>query len=72
MPLAPSTLRRVTIGVVVASVAVLVGYDVAVYALGGSEATISDVVLSASHAAPAIAFGAGFLCGHLFWSQKEK
>lgn len=70
MPLAPAALRKVTIGVVVGSVALLVGYDVAVYALGGSEATISDVVTSASFAAPIIPFALGVLVGHWLWTGK--
>lgn len=63
------TPRALTQLLVVAVVAVLIAYDVIAYLHGGVDATISRVVLSAAHDAPAIPFAAGVLCGHLFWSQ---
>jgi len=36
------------------------------------EATISKVTLLLAHKMPIIPFAVGVLCGHLFWSQKDK
>lgn len=41
-------------------------YDFAVAHFAGGSATISWVIYAWSRKYPAIAFGAGFLCGHLF------
>ena len=55
-------------------VAILAGgtaYDLAAYSNGGSEATISRIILNLSMEWPAIPFVFGMLCGHLFWSQRD-
>lgn len=55
-------------GIIIGSVTIfLIIYDVFARFLGGSTATISEVLLRASLDNPAVAFGAGFLCGHLFF-----
>lgn len=45
-------------------------WDIIVYINVGSEATFSRIVLDGAKSIPAIAFGTGFLCGHLFWPTK--
>lgn len=55
-------------GIVIAGSTIsLIVYDVFARFLGGAPATISEVLLRASLENPAVAFGAGFLCGHLFF-----
>jgi hypothetical protein len=49
----------------------LVVYDMFAEALGGDASTISQVIYWAARTVPAVAFGAGFLCGHLFWPQNQ-
>lgn len=47
--------------------AVLIVWDL--YARQYDGGTISEVVLGSSRAHPIVLFGAGVLCGHLFWPQ---
>lgn len=55
-------------GIIIAVVTLgLIIYDVFARAFGGAPATISEVLLGAAMHQPAVAFGAGFLCGHLFF-----
>lgn len=41
-------------------------YDVVIGSLFGAQTTLSWVIYTCSLRYPAIPFGAGFLCGHLF------
>ena len=50
-------------------IALVVIYDIAAFAQGGVEATISRVVLGASVGNPILPFAFGIVCGHLFWPQ---
>ena len=51
-------------------VILLIGaYDVVVIAFGGTDASISRVLLHDAYIAPAIPFALGFVMGHLFWPQ---
>jgi len=49
----------------------LVLFDVVALVIGGTEATISSVVIDASYKQPFLPFGVGFfvgiVSGHLFW-----
>jgi hypothetical protein len=66
----------ITKAVVLTSLAILIVYDIAIYAAYGAGATISRVTLSWSQDIPIILVGVGVLIGHLFWPQprpkKEK
>lgn len=66
--------RKVTIGLLIAVLALLGGWDIYVYVVqptaGGG--TISEVVLGFSRAHPIVGFSMGVLCGHLLWPQKPK
>lgn len=64
-------IRIITTFVLVATIVFLVGYDVIAALLGTTDATISWVIWTDIHEYPVIAFAAGFLCGHLFWSQTQ-
>lgn len=46
-------------------------WDIIAYINVGSEATFSRITLEGAKSIPAIAFGVGFLCGHLFWPIKS-
>jgi hypothetical protein len=63
--------KYLTTGVLVATTIILSGYDIAAAMSSGEDATISQVILHAAQRVPALAFAAGFLCGHLFWPQKK-
>jgi hypothetical protein len=63
---------RVTQIFIVVSFLVIVLFDVAIIALHGAQESISAYILRWSHEHPSIPFVAGFICGHLFWSMKDK
>lgn len=48
----------------------IAGYDVFALFIGGTDATISRILLHDSAMVPAIPFGIGFLFGHVLWPQK--
>lgn len=64
------TPRTLTVGVVLVTIAGLVGYDVFAFVRAGTDATISSVVWEAA-SSPPLTFVAGFLCGHLFWNSSS-
>ena len=55
--------------VVLAVVALLIIYDIAIFAISGVDATISRVVLGWARDLTIIVLGVGILMGHLFWPQ---
>lgn len=55
--------------ILVAAVVVLLAIDAALLLGRGVQSTFSVVVLQQSRRHPVIPFGAGVLCGHLFWPQ---
>jgi hypothetical protein len=61
--------RDITKLIVLATVALLIIYDIAAYAASGVGATISRVTLSWSQDIPIVLIGIGVLIGHLFWPQ---
>lgn len=66
------TTRTVTIALILVTVACWLAWDVFA-AIGAQQgATISEVVYGAARGHPAIPFGVGFICGHLFWPQKMR
>lgn len=48
-------------------VAAIVGYDIFAVIKGGTDATISNVIIEWSYGFPAMTFAIGFVSGHLFW-----
>lgn len=57
--------RTLTVGVVVATLVGLVGFDIYAYVTGGEVATISDVVTSAAWSSPRASFLIGLVVGGL-------
>jgi hypothetical protein len=67
------TQRRITIGILIAFVALLIGYDIYAYvSVPRGEATISDVVLTFAQQHPVLPFLLGVVAGHLCWPQESK
>lgn len=52
-------------------VLVIAVYDVIAIAKGGTEASISHMIIVMSYKYPAVPFSFGFLCGHLFWRMSD-
>jgi hypothetical protein len=46
-------------------------YDVYAITKGGTEASISHMLIVSSYKYPVMTFGFGFLCGHLFWRVRD-
>lgn len=65
--------RKITQGLVAATVSIWIGWDVYVVMKPASDdATISAVVVDWSRAYPLIPLGIGVVCGHWFWSMKPR
>lgn len=63
------TWRQITKLVIGIVTAIVIVYDVIVYASAGGDATVSRVILDWSRRYPPLTLAFGFLLGHLFWAQ---
>jgi hypothetical protein len=66
--------QRATIIFVLVVIVAIAGYDVLAIVEGGTEASISHLLITWSYKYPAFPFVIGFVMGHLFWrmpSTKE-
>jgi len=61
--------KKITLGIMLASTAALVGWDVVVASNKERGDTISEILLHAAQHVPIVAVAWGVLTGHLFWSQ---
>lgn len=61
--------KKITLGVMAAATAALVGWDIVVAANKEDGDTISEILLKASRKVPIITLAWGALSGHLFWPQ---
>jgi hypothetical protein len=55
----------------VALVLIVAIFDVYVMAKGGTEASISHLLITVSYKYPFVPFLFGVLCGHLFWRMRD-
>ena len=65
-------IARITHLVLFITVGALIVYDIYAVKVGGTEASISWAVASWAYDMPALVFGVGFVCGHLFWQMKPR
>ena len=63
-------MKKITGLVLVVTIALLIIYDVVAIAKGGTEASISSVIIAFSYRMPMASFISGFVCGHLFWRMR--
>lgn len=63
-------IKKITIIFVMVIIVCIAGYDVFAILKGGTEASISHLLISWSYEYPAFTFLFGFTCGHLFWRLK--
>jgi len=63
-------MKKVTGLILVSAVALLIIYDVVAIAKGGTEASISSVIIAFSYKMPMFTFITGFVFGHLFWRMR--
>jgi peptidoglycan/LPS O-acetylase OafA/YrhL len=67
----PQTSRRITIALVLATIAGLITWDVIAAVSPGDGDTISEVTLAFARRHPSVGFLIGGLLGHLFWPRKD-
>jgi hypothetical protein len=63
-------MKKITGLVLVVTIALLIIYDVIAIAKGGTEASISSVVIALSYKFPFFTFMSGVICGHLYWRMR--
>jgi len=64
--------KKITMGVIIAAIVGLVGWDVYVGFTPTEGDTISEVIREMAYRYPIIAVAAGILVGHWFWSKRKK
>ena len=52
-------------------VVVALAYDVYAIVMGGTEASISHLIIHYSYDMPLVPFLVGVVCGHLFWRMRD-
>ena len=62
--------KKITLGVMAAASAALIGWDIVVAANKQRGDTISEILLRSSRRVPIVAAAWGILTGHLFWPQR--
>ena len=65
-----SKTKRITVAVLVLSVALLIGWDLVVICNETPGDTISEMLYSAARRWPIIPLCVGMILGHIFWAQK--
>lgn len=63
--------KKITIGILIACAAILIGWDIYVAANSSSGDTISEITLGFAQKHPVVPFALGVIMGHLFWPQKQ-
>jgi predicted tellurium resistance membrane protein TerC len=64
-------MKQITLIVLGAAFVFLIGYDMFAIGKGGTEASISSMIINFSYKMPMFTFGFGFICGHLFWRMRS-
>jgi hypothetical protein len=64
--------KKITLGVMGAAAAGLIGWDIVAAANKHEGDTISEILLRSSQRVPVIAAVWGILTGHLFWPQRVR
>lgn len=64
--------RTTTVWILIAVVAGLIAWDIAVYLGAGTEATISRVVLDFAGQHPVVGFLLGVISGHWLWPMRAR
>lgn len=65
------SLKTKTALLMVITAIVWIVYDVWALAEGGTEVSISHLIMELSYKSPAFTFACGFLCGHFFWRIRD-
>ena len=63
-------MKNITVKVLAVLLLALLVYDVVAIHIGGTEASISSVIITFAYKMPVFTFLAGVVCGHLFWRMR--
>lgn len=63
-------MKKVTQIVICIALVGLIIYDVIAIVQGGTEASISSIIITYAYKMPMMPFMVGFLMGHLFWRMR--
>jgi len=61
--------KATSIIIVVLLVAVMI-YDFVAIQVGGTEASVSSILINFAYKMPIFTFSTGVVCGHLFWRMR--
>jgi len=64
-------MKKITSMVFFGVFGLLVIYDIYAIHIGGTESSISSVLINFSYKMPMFTFFCGFICGHLFWRMRS-
>jgi hypothetical protein len=64
--------QKITIAILLACAALLIGWDIYVAANPTPGDTISEITLAFAQKHPVLPFALGVIMGHLFWPQRVK
>lgn len=62
--------KKITIYIILSTILLLLIWDVIAIKVGGTEASISSIIITFAYKMPMFTFLAGFVCGHLFWRMR--
>jgi len=65
------SLKQWTLVFVIFVILLITGWDVFVWIRGGTESTISALLIDWSYKYPFTVFLMGFVCGHLYWRMSK-
>ena len=64
-------MRKKTIGFILLMIVAVAVFDTIAISKGGTEASISQIILEWSYKYPLFTFMVGIVCGHLFWRIRD-
>lgn len=63
-------MKSITVKILAILLLALLVYDVIAINIGGTEASISSVIITFAYKMPIFVFLSGVVCGHLFWRMR--
>lgn len=63
--------KKITLIIIAVTIVVLLAWDVYAILMGGTEASISSIIITSSYKFPLIPFFGGLLAGHFWWRMKS-
>lgn len=63
-------MKNITIKILAVLLLALLVYDVVAIQIGGTEASVSSVIITFAYKMPVFTFLSGVVCGHLFWRMR--